>query len=147
MRNVAELLAEAGLSKCPVEIVYVIRAYMTRHGAGPFPTELPDKPYKGIVDLTNVPNPYQGALRYGLLDLDALAETINGDLRFARGLDYEAKLAITCLDQVDHKARYIVGSEQVDSQVCDFVKRVLDVVGVGAGYVSFGPARSTVTAF
>jgi len=146
MQNVAELLVEAGLNECPVEIVYVTRTYMTRHGAGPFPTELPDKPYTGIEDLTNIPNPYQGALRYGLLDLDFLAETVRNDLRFADGLDYEAKLAITCLDQVDHKARYIVDSEQVDSQVCDFVEKVFDTAGVRAGYVSFGPTRITVFA-
>jgi len=147
MRNVAELLVETGLNECPVEIVYVTRTYMTRHGAGPFPTELPDKPYPGIEDLTNVPNLYQGALRYGLLDLDFLAKTVRGDLRFADGLDYETRLAITCLDQVDHKACYIVNSEQTSSPVCDFVERALDVVGIRAGYISFGPTRSTITVF
>ena len=50
---------------------YVTRTYATKHGTGPFPGEL-NKDDLGIlesvVDETNVPNEFQGELRYGFLD-------------------------------------------------------------------------------
>ena len=56
-----------------VETCYVSRTYLTRHGAGKFPGEC-DKslinPF--MFDKTNVPNPHQDKLRYGMLDLKEL---------------------------------------------------------------------------
>lgn len=56
-----------------VETCYVSRTYLTRHGAGKFPGEC-DKslinPF--MFDKTNVPNPHQETLRYGMLDLKEL---------------------------------------------------------------------------
>ena len=52
-----------------VEICYVTRSYMTRHGAGPLPTECKKEEINSdIEDLTNVPNPFQDTLRYGKFD-------------------------------------------------------------------------------
>ena len=48
-----------------IEICYVTRSYFTRHGAGPFPTEVP---WSGEVDDTNIENQFQGKLRYGTFD-------------------------------------------------------------------------------
>ena len=62
-----------------------------------------DRPYPGIVDATNVPNDWQGALRFGWLDLDVLREAIAGDLAEAEqlpGLFLKPRLAVTCLDQI-----------------------------------------------
>ena len=52
--------------------VYVTRSYMTRHGAGSFETEMDLKDIGGHIekDITNVPNSFQGSLRYGVLDHD-----------------------------------------------------------------------------
>lgn len=56
-----------------VETCYVSRTYLTRHGAGKFPSEC-DKslinPF--MFDKTNVPNSHQDTLRYGMLDLKEL---------------------------------------------------------------------------
>lgn len=56
-----------------VETCYISRTYLTRHGAGKFPGEC-DKslinPF--MFDKTNVPNPHQDTLRYGMLDLKEL---------------------------------------------------------------------------
>ena len=59
--------------KINVEICYVSRTYLTRHGAGKFPSEC-DKSLinQRMYDKTNVPNQHQDTLRYGLLDLDQL---------------------------------------------------------------------------
>ena len=47
------------------EAVYVSRSYVTRHGAGPLPEACEPSELGDIEkDLTNVPNPWQGSMRY-----------------------------------------------------------------------------------
>ena len=47
------------------EPVYISRSYVTKHGAGPLANECSDKDL-GLTetDLTNIPNPWQGSLRF-----------------------------------------------------------------------------------
>ncbi len=67
------------------EILYVTRSYLTRHGAGPFPTECSrDRIGKGIRDRTNRPNPHQKTLRYGLFDGPAVLKRVRADLEETR---------------------------------------------------------------
>ena len=82
----AALLKAAGIGPgADIAAYYVTRTYLTRHGAGPFEGECPrEEIAAGLTDLTNVPNPYQGAIRYGRIDLGALAGRIRAD---AAGLD------------------------------------------------------------
>lgn len=56
-----------------IETCYVSRTYLTRHGAGKFPSEC-NKRFinEYMFDKTNVPNPFQDTLRYGTLDLGEL---------------------------------------------------------------------------
>ena len=42
-----------------------------------FQQKLKKKPYKNIVDLTNVPNEFQEGLRFGILDINLLKYGIN----------------------------------------------------------------------
>lgn len=128
----------------PIEVIYVTRAYMTRHGAGPFPTELPGKPYEGIVDLTNIPNPYQDALRFGLLDIDALGREIKKDMKNAVGLECDVSLAVTCLDQLDGEVDFIYDREHNKAPVDEFVRTLFDRLQINRGYLSYGPTRETV---
>jgi adenylosuccinate synthase len=144
IKNVRELVKKAGLCEENLEIVYVTRAYSTRHGAGPFPTELPEKPYSKIVDLTNIPNLYQGTLRFGLLDLNSLSETIQQDLRNVEGLKYTQSIAMTCLDQIDEKAKYIVDSKVLSSSIEEFLHRTLEITKAKRCYISYGPTRETL---
>lgn len=74
-----------------LEIYYVIRTYLTRHGAGPFPTEDFDMEYE---DLTNQPNDWQHSLRFGAIDIPLVANAITKD----RG-ERPANLFITHGDQ------------------------------------------------
>ena len=46
----------------PIEITYVSRSYLTRHGNGPFPDACLDMTHIEQ-DMTNQPNPWQGTLR------------------------------------------------------------------------------------
>lgn len=64
-----------------IEVCYVSRTYMTRHGAGKFPSECNKSQINpNIVDKTNVPNPHQDSLRYGTLDLRKLYKRCNDDI-------------------------------------------------------------------
>ncbi len=120
------------------------RAYVTRHGAGPFPAELPIKPYPGIVDVTNVPNPYQDVLRYGLMDIDALKCAIGRDLVNIEGFDCKVGLAVTCLDQLEEKVDFIVGQEKKKASVKEFLKTLYGRLHIDKGYLSYGPSRETI---
>lgn len=76
-----------------IETCYVSRTYMTRHGAGKFPTECAVHLINpNISDRTNMPNPHQDTLRYGHLVLEDLHKRCRDDLGdFAS----EKSLAIT----------------------------------------------------
>lgn len=70
----------------------VCRAYQTRHGAGPFPTERAD--YSALLpEIHNVANPWQGGMRCGPLDAVLLRHALN----LCGGVD---ALALTCLDRL-----------------------------------------------
>lgn len=69
------------------EVIYVSRTYLTRHGAGPFPTECPKAAINPhMLDRTNVPNPHQQALRYGLMDAPAVLRRVDADRRATAAL-------------------------------------------------------------
>lgn len=62
------------------EIIYVTRSYLTRHGAGPFPTECPKAEINpDMFDRTNFPNPHQETLRYGRFDRSAVLKRVQTD--------------------------------------------------------------------
>ncbi len=130
-----------------LDVTYVTRAYLTRHGAGPMPNECREMPYEGIVDKTNVPHPFQGSMRYGFLDLDLLAESIRKDLE-ATGpwlSRIDANIALTCADQIEH--RHFVWHRQGkvgSGTVGDLMDAIREATGLRVQYVSFGPTRSTI---
>jgi adenylosuccinate synthase len=136
LTNVRELAAEAGIER--LEVTYAMRAYMTRHGAGPFPTEAPAMRYE---DRTNVPNDWQGTLRFGTLDLDLIADAIDRD-RAVGGIAIDAGLAITCLDQVADEVgvRYGGSDHRVARETLPAL--VSKVIGLPVRFVSRGPTSA-----
>lgn len=86
-----------------IEACYVTRTYMTRHGAGRFDTECSKNEINpNMVDLTNVPNEFQGTLRYGKLDLNDLKNLIEKDFDSNRnGLNIKKSLAITHINEYE----------------------------------------------
>ena len=64
-----------------IETCYVSRTYLTRHGAGKFPSEC-NKHFinEYLYDKTNVPNPFQDRLRYGHLNLRELYNRCSDDI-------------------------------------------------------------------
>lgn len=95
--NVERLLNEADF-RGEKERIGVVRAYATRHGAGPFPTEVSGLAFTGE---HNAFGPWQGAFRAGWLDLPLLryAADVCGGI---------TSVAVTCLDHL----------QEVDAYVC-----------------------------
>ncbi|WP_119729575.1 adenylosuccinate synthetase [Thermomonospora amylolytica] len=114
--NAETLLAEAGAQ---AERLGVVRAYMTRHGPGPFVTEDPALT-ADLPDRHNGSGPWQGAFRVGHLDLVALRYA----LEVTGGID---ALAVTHLD---------VARDRGDLLVC----RAYEIDGERVDRLPVGPA-------
>lgn len=95
------IIIEKYLSNADVEVCYVTRTYMTKHGAGDFECECDKSEINAhIEDKTNITNPYQGTIRYGRLDVDELVERIKEDIG---SIDYNVSLAVTHINEFENK--------------------------------------------
>lgn len=89
--------------KHEVEVCYVTRTYLTRHGAGRLDGECDKAEINpDMQDLTNVPNPHQGTLRYAKLDEESLEKRILKDFEAARQYGAKISLAVTHKNEYDH---------------------------------------------
>lgn len=79
--NPVKIMEQLDLSNIDIiEACYVTRTYLTRHGAGYLENECKKEDInKYMFDKTNVPNDYQGTLRYGYIDIYSLTNRIFND--------------------------------------------------------------------
>jgi adenylosuccinate synthase len=129
MKNVEKIINEFDLHNLPMEIIYMTRWYMTRHGAGPLANEepLPD----WIVDLTNKTNDFQQHLRYAPLkerSLVLINRIFKDAARYSESLSHKPYVSIgmTCLDQ------HPEGMQIPETHTAM------------ATYLSYGPTRETI---
>jgi len=151
LRSMNEQLTDFELED--FEVIYVSRAYTTRHGAGPLDFEQ-ELPYD-ITDETNIPNDSQGAIRFAPLLLDTLSSVtlhdfdqlsasdnsvdraeIEDDLVF----NARVNMAFTCLDQVGETGLFVAGNALTSSQCVDFV----GLLAESSAYTSYGPTRDDI---
>lgn len=85
----------------------VTRAYMTRHGAGPFPTEDKDMTFQGE---HNNWGPWQEGFRYGHLDLVLLQYALDA----IGGVD---EIAMTCIDHLPNQLKVCVAYDSPSSLI------------------------------
>ena len=84
-----------------LEICYVTRTYLTRHGNGRLDNECKrEELSNSIEDKTNLPNEFQGSLRFAPLDVDSLIDRINKDYYFINLHGARKTLAVTHCDQL-----------------------------------------------
>jgi adenylosuccinate synthase len=146
--NCAELCEEMGIEE--LEVLYVSRAYGTRHGAGPLSGEEQfEQEAYDIVDETNIPNPWQGTLRFAPLDITYIVELIQRDISRARNTT-ETKLSIsfvlTCIDQVKGKFPYLTKDGVVKKVTLKKLQgMIMSKIKPERLYVSSGPTRSSFT--
>ena len=131
--NIVKICKNAGITD--LKVIYATRAYATRHGAGPFPTEDANLRYS---DATNSPNQYQGTLRFGNLNLDLLVKAIENDLTKADGINITHGLAMSCLDQVPEYVEYTYdGIKQITTKD-ELPSIAADAIGAKFIYISEG---------
>ena len=112
--NALQILQSNRVSEVPVRWG-IVRSYLTRHGAGPFPTETDD--LADLAEPDNVTGSWQGAFRRGWLDLPLL--------RYALAANFDVdRLAVTHLDRVEGNwrvaTRYAKGPSLVPGPLGDY---------------------------
>lgn len=100
-----------------IDVNYITRTYVTRHGDGPLPDEIHHMPYKRVKDTTNVNNPFQGHLRYAYLNLKTLGTEIQNDydklyIKKFHDIFLRRNLFVNCFDQIDS-----VGVSMIDRMI------------------------------
>ena len=149
LRNVLTLSSEWHLTR--LEVTYATRAYLTRHGAGPLPGELTEKPYPGVTDPTNIPNDYQGTLRFAWLNLDQLGTAITEDLSDARltpEIAVDPRLAMTCLDQIGTgPAVYLQGGRDHATTLEALVAAIRSATMLNPVWLGWGPDRNALRGY
>lgn len=138
LANPSSLAAEWEVEE--IKAIYMTRAYATRHGAGPFPREVPGMTFR---DETNVPNMWQGTLRFGALDLDLLATTIHEDEARAK-VHVEKYLAMTCLDQLGAQAVWWLDDIIQTGTADQLLEAARDHLRLLLAAVSHGPCRENM---
>lgn len=119
-KNPIEMITAFDLSSINVEVCYVTRSYYTRHGAGGFEFICKKEDLNpDIVDLTNVPNPYQETIKYGFLDVDDLLERINNDFNLIK-INTKKSIAITHLNYSNGK--FLTKNGEKEIKLNDFDK-------------------------
>ena len=153
IKNVMEILHGHGINfDGKVNIYYMSRCYITRHGAGPFKNELKSMPYSKIVDLTNIPNEFQGSLRFGYLDFDLLIAEIKKDLKNLT-VDANVNITFTCLDQLDEDVKYWHNLKLNSKKSNKFLKAAWEILsaakirGFCNIYGTNGPTRDCITSY
>ena len=125
VRNIAPYLE----SYMDVEVIYVTRPYVTRHGAGKLPNECPKEMISKFIkpDLTNHINDWQGEFRYAPLNVSELMARCEEDIKH---LNFPMK-------PINAKLSYAV-THMDESVPYNLIPYSEDL------YLSFGPCRVNV---
>lgn len=150
-KNMVDIARDAEITD--LEIIYMTRAYATRHGAGPFPLDRGTTPLPGteVIDRTNRPNEWQDAIRYAPLDIRELDRIISADLARStgQGVGIDHGLGVTCLDQLGDKIEISVMDMGEGPFVSEIdTENLAEVIGGLCGHdlklKSEGPCRENV---
>lgn len=144
-KNIIPLLKS--LNYDALDIYYISRAYLTRHGRGPLPHELAHKPFEGVYEKTNVDNDYQESLRYAFLNLPLLDQAIKTDLQsMPSTIACQYSLALTCMDQVGDSVEYYVEPDRlISSSKEQLINTLKNEFKLPVSLTSNGPTRVDVT--
>lgn len=131
-------IKEAGIKTDDIEVCYVTRPYLTRHGAGPLETECFKEDIIGekFFDKTNLKNEFQGELRYGFFDVSLFRRSIFCDERFGP-INYKKRsIAITHLDETN--GEFVIGkgiTSDIENPLYGLTNKI---------YRSFGETREDI---
>lgn len=126
-----------------LDVIYVIRSYTTRHGAGPLPFELGKPPYPLVKDATNIDGDFQGSLRFSYLNCDLIRNAIKKDLsRVPSHIKINPRLAITCVDQLSNEPKFIVNDMVCTaSGLNTFLSQIEENIGIPIRFRGMGEGK------
>ena len=123
--NLSDMLPDLNVMTEPkqgMEVYFVTRSYTTRHGNGPLNAEASMEDLGlSVYDPTNVPNKFQGSIRYAPLDVDLLRSTIKSEIDLVAGSlkwDIKYNLVVTCTVHSDNYVKTLKG----DLNMFDFME-------------------------
>ncbi|MBX9587102.1 MAG: adenylosuccinate synthetase [Gammaproteobacteria bacterium] len=141
LQNVSTIANHAKIHHLNVH--YVTRCYLTRHGIGPLPNERPFCPCPQFKDETNIPHKFQGSLRFAPLEVAKLNSEISADLnKLSNNITKKVTLAVTCLDQFEEKitvAKEVDGLVELNKE--EFIRHVFENTHFDNYILSYGPTR------
>ena len=116
--NIDEILKECYYTG-DIDVYFVSRTYMTRHGVGRFDTECLKSNINFFMwDRTNVPNMFQDSLRYGYLDYSSLQKRAEAE----------------CTKTSYHTAKRLVFTHFNEYQDISFAELPWDGIHISNGY-------------
>jgi adenylosuccinate synthase len=144
LKNVLALATDAGIEH--LDVIYMTRAYLTRHGAGPLLNEVPKLTFADVVDATNLANPWQGALRFAPLNLDLLRAAIADDLSDATAtkMAVEAGVGVTCVDQVRSSADVVISGVKTTIPASRLAEEIAAAARLPLVVEAHGPRHAAV---
>ena len=122
-RNAFEMLSKNKLL-IETQVIYVTRAYQTRHGIGPFPNKHEQFSLINNRDETNQFNTYQGEFKANFLNIDSINYALDCDQEFSK--NSKKSLVMTCLDHFDSKedVRFFENDKLVLDSYENLIKRM-----------------------
>ena len=102
VQNILRIMNSLGalnsiISQDAMEVIYVTRSYVTRHGKGRFPSENNNMKDFDIIDDSNKPGEFKGVLRTGYLDVSLIREAIAIDSMLLSNRVFK-RIHMTCMD-------------------------------------------------
>ena len=126
LKNVNDLLT--GLPDVKLDVYYITRTYLTRHGKGPLNNEIPNP---GLIDNTNVTNQFQGYLRFSSdIDLGRIERDVKKDLIHVANIPHTVSSVITWCDESDK-----INADPVNA----VIEKIATVVGTSEILTWWGP--------
>ena len=96
LTNVVQFCLKNSYSLEEITPYYITRPYLTRHGNGRLENEWDIS----FPDSTNMPNPFQGELRFGMLNLDTMLNFIENDMSILPNTKFN--MVVNCFDHITH---------------------------------------------
>lgn len=104
-------------TEVPIEVCYITRSYMTKHGAGPLNYEVSKWVInREITDLTNIPNPFQETLRYSPIEIAKQNKMLLQDIALWNKQEYNISLSLA-INQLNYTGNEIMIIDEINDNI------------------------------
>lgn len=129
IKNIVDFMLENKLSEYDIDVYYVTRSYLTRHGNGVLPGECNKSTISKSIkdDETNVYNQWQGKFRYAPMRFKSLIWEVEDDADYIKRdphNNYNIKYAMTHLDELDNSEFLVKYADLENDELLKFFSPV-----------------------